>query len=80
MYVSYTLNVFVHFSLFRSFVMATTEMESGSLESRSEQGTVDSDSKYPLKVLYCGGTVYDLLISLASLPDLRVAPLQNVAV
>uniref|UniRef100_A0A4W6DCT9 Density-regulated protein n=1 Tax=Lates calcarifer TaxID=8187 RepID=A0A4W6DCT9_LATCA len=34
--------------------MATTEMESGSSESRSEQGTVDTDSKYPLKVLYCG--------------------------
>uniref|UniRef100_A0A3B5AX06 Density-regulated protein n=1 Tax=Stegastes partitus TaxID=144197 RepID=A0A3B5AX06_9TELE len=36
--------------------MATTEMESGSLESRSEHGTADPDSKYPLKVLYCGGT------------------------
>lgn len=31
--------------------MATTEMESGS----SEHGTFDPDSKYPLKVLYCGG-------------------------
>uniref|UniRef100_A0A3B3DY81 Density-regulated protein n=1 Tax=Oryzias melastigma TaxID=30732 RepID=A0A3B3DY81_ORYME len=31
--------------------MATTEMEPGS-----EQGTADPDSKYPLKVLYCGGT------------------------
>ncbi|RVE66125.1 hypothetical protein OJAV_G00123530 [Oryzias javanicus] len=29
--------------------MATTEMEPGS-----EQGTADPDSKYPLKVLYCG--------------------------
>lgn len=38
--------------------MATTEMESGSLESRSEQGTADPDSKYPMKVLYCGGAVY----------------------
>ncbi|PWA26465.1 hypothetical protein CCH79_00001215 [Gambusia affinis] len=34
--------------------MATTEMESGSTESRSEQGSLDPDSKYPLKVLYCG--------------------------
>lgn len=32
--------------------MATTEMEPGS-----EHGTADPDSKYPLKVLYCGGTV-----------------------
>uniref|UniRef100_A0A3B5MVK2 Density-regulated protein n=1 Tax=Xiphophorus couchianus TaxID=32473 RepID=A0A3B5MVK2_9TELE len=31
--------------------MATTEMESGSTESRSEQGSLDPDSKYPLK--YC---------------------------
>uniref|UniRef100_A0A673CSU9 Density-regulated protein n=1 Tax=Sphaeramia orbicularis TaxID=375764 RepID=A0A673CSU9_9TELE len=31
--------------------MATTEMESGSSESRSEQGIADPDSKYPLK--YC---------------------------
>uniref|UniRef100_A0A3Q2DUQ8 Density-regulated protein n=1 Tax=Cyprinodon variegatus TaxID=28743 RepID=A0A3Q2DUQ8_CYPVA len=34
--------------------MATTEMESGSSESRSDHGSLDSDSKYPLKVLYCG--------------------------
>lgn len=34
--------------------MATTEMESGS----SDHGTLDPDSKYPLKVLYCGGKVY----------------------
>uniref|UniRef100_A0A3P9PUG3 Density-regulated protein n=1 Tax=Poecilia reticulata TaxID=8081 RepID=A0A3P9PUG3_POERE len=34
--------------------MATTEMESGSTETRSEQGSLDPDSKYPLKVLYCG--------------------------
>uniref|UniRef100_A0A3Q3M6F0 Density-regulated protein n=1 Tax=Mastacembelus armatus TaxID=205130 RepID=A0A3Q3M6F0_9TELE len=40
--------------------MATTEMESGSSESRSEQGTADPDSKYPLKVLYCGGAVLNL--------------------
>lgn len=33
--------------------MATTEMESGSLE-KLEQGPSDSESKYPLKVLYCG--------------------------
>lgn len=33
--------------------MATTEMDS----ERSEPGSVDGDSKYPLKVLYCGGTV-----------------------
>lgn len=32
--------------------MATTEMESGSLENK--EGPSDSDSKYPLKVLYCG--------------------------
>lgn len=31
-----------------------TEMDSSE---RSEQGSVDGDSKYPLKVLYCGGTV-----------------------
>uniref|UniRef100_A0A3Q1HLQ4 Density-regulated protein n=1 Tax=Anabas testudineus TaxID=64144 RepID=A0A3Q1HLQ4_ANATE len=38
--------------------MATTEMESGS----SEHGTVDPDSKYPLKVLYCGAiTAFALL-------------------
>ncbi|KAL6096492.1 density-regulated protein isoform X2 [Pungitius pungitius] len=34
--------------------MATTEMESGSLESKPEHRTYHSDSKYPLKVLYCG--------------------------
>uniref|UniRef100_A0A8C9ZIM8 Density-regulated protein n=1 Tax=Sander lucioperca TaxID=283035 RepID=A0A8C9ZIM8_SANLU len=34
--------------------MATTEMESGSLESRPEHRTVGSNSNYPLKVLYCG--------------------------
>nr|ACQ58130.1 Density-regulated protein [Anoplopoma fimbria] len=34
--------------------MATTEMESGPLESRPENVTYCSDSKYPLKVLYCG--------------------------
>lgn len=43
--------------------MATTEMESGSTESRSEQGTADPDSKFPLKVLYCGGTFYNHLAS-----------------
>lgn len=43
--------------------MATTEMESGSLESRSEQGTADPDSKYPMKVLYCGGAVYKITSS-----------------
>lgn len=42
--------------------MATTEMESGSSESRSEQGPLDSDSKYPLKVLYCGGTADKLIL------------------
>lgn len=31
--------------------MATTEMDSSE---KSEQGSMDSDSKYPLKVLYCG--------------------------
>ncbi|KAG8010483.1 Density-regulated protein [Nibea albiflora] len=31
-------------------------MDSGSSESKSEHGTFDPDSKYPLKVLYCGGT------------------------
>ncbi|XP_075885686.1 density-regulated protein isoform X2 [Nelusetta ayraudi] len=31
--------------------MATTEMDSSE---RSEQVSMDSDSKYPLKVLYCG--------------------------
>ena len=41
--------------------MATTEMDSGSLESKPEHGTVDSDSKYPLKVLYCGGTVHNIV-------------------
>ncbi|XP_035847462.1 density-regulated protein isoform X2 [Sander lucioperca] len=35
-------------------MMATTEMESGSLESRPEHRTVGSNSNYPLKVLYCG--------------------------
>lgn len=40
--------------------MATTEMESGSLENKSEQGPSDPDSKYPLKVLYCGGTTHSL--------------------
>ncbi|XP_068608885.1 density-regulated protein isoform X3 [Brachionichthys hirsutus] len=34
--------------------MATTETETGSSESRSEQGKFDPESKYPLKVLYCG--------------------------
>uniref|UniRef100_A0A8C5E929 Density-regulated protein n=1 Tax=Gouania willdenowi TaxID=441366 RepID=A0A8C5E929_GOUWI len=34
--------------------MATTEMDSGSSESRLEHGTTDLNSKYPLKVLYCG--------------------------
>ncbi|TWW66246.1 Density-regulated protein [Takifugu flavidus] len=34
--------------------MATTEMDCGSSESKSEQGSMDPDSKYPLKVLYCG--------------------------
>uniref|UniRef100_A0A3P8VUK4 Density-regulated protein n=1 Tax=Cynoglossus semilaevis TaxID=244447 RepID=A0A3P8VUK4_CYNSE len=37
--------------------MATTEMESCSSECRSEPGTGDGDSKYPLKVLYCGGKI-----------------------
>lgn len=37
-------------------MMATTEMDCGSSESKSEQGSMDPDSKYPLKVLYCGGT------------------------
>lgn len=36
--------------------MATTEMDCGSTESKSEQGSMDPDSKYPLKVLYCGGS------------------------
>uniref|UniRef100_A0A8D3AF10 Density-regulated protein n=1 Tax=Scophthalmus maximus TaxID=52904 RepID=A0A8D3AF10_SCOMX len=36
--------------------MAAIEMVSSSSESRSEHGTGDPDSKYPLKVLYCGGT------------------------
>uniref|UniRef100_A0A672I232 Density-regulated protein n=1 Tax=Salarias fasciatus TaxID=181472 RepID=A0A672I232_SALFA len=36
----------------RLFAMATTEMESGSSESHV---SADPDSKYPLKVLYCGG-------------------------
>ncbi|XP_074474180.1 density-regulated protein isoform X2 [Sebastes fasciatus] len=35
--------------------MATTEMESGPLESKPEiRHIVGSDSNYPLKVLYCG--------------------------
>uniref|UniRef100_A0A667Y4Y5 Density-regulated protein n=1 Tax=Myripristis murdjan TaxID=586833 RepID=A0A667Y4Y5_9TELE len=35
--------------------MATTEqVESSSPEYKGEHGTADSDSKYPLKVLYCG--------------------------
>lgn len=38
--------------------MATTEMESGS----SEHGTHDPDSKYPLKVLYCGGITFCIII------------------
>lgn len=38
-------------------MMATTEMDCGSSESRSEQGSLDPDSKYPLKVLYCGGKI-----------------------
>lgn len=42
---------------FRIIVMATTEMESCSSECRSEPGTGDGDSKYPLKVLYCGGKI-----------------------
>lgn len=41
----------------RSLVMATTEMDSGCSEIKAEQGPADLDSKYPLKVLYCGGTV-----------------------
>lgn len=41
--------------------MATTEMDCGSSESKSEQGSLDPDSKYPLKVLYCGGTSMHLL-------------------
>lgn len=44
--------------------MATTEMESGSLESKPDY-TYSSNSKYPLKVLYCGGTVYNVLLSLS---------------
>lgn len=43
--------------------MATTEMDSGSSEIKSEQGTADLDSKYPLKVLYCGGIVYKLIFT-----------------
>ncbi|XP_068430115.1 density-regulated protein [Clinocottus analis] len=34
--------------------MATTEMESGPLESKPEHRKAHCDSKYPLKVLYCG--------------------------
>ncbi|XP_072310415.1 density-regulated protein isoform X2 [Eucyclogobius newberryi] len=34
--------------------MATTEMESGSSDYKSEHGPSDPESKYPLKVLYCG--------------------------
>lgn len=35
--------------------MATTElMESSSPENKGDHGRMDSDSKYPLKVLYCG--------------------------
>lgn len=60
--VSQTFLLFL-FTLPRSFVMATTEMESGSTESRSEQGSLDPDSKYPLKVLYCGGTINKLNLS-----------------
>ncbi|KAK7895497.1 hypothetical protein WMY93_020822 [Mugilogobius chulae] len=35
-------------------VMATTDMELGSSDNKSEQGPSDPESKYPLKVLYCG--------------------------
>ncbi|XP_078145424.1 density-regulated protein isoform X1 [Centroberyx gerrardi] len=39
--------------------MATTEqMESSSPENKGDHGTAVSDSKYPLKVLYCGGTIH----------------------
>lgn len=41
--------------------MATTEMDCSSPESKSEQGSLDPDSKYPLKVLYCGGISMHLL-------------------
>lgn len=41
--------------------MATTEMDSRSSESKSEKDSLDPDSKYPLKVLYCGGTLRYLL-------------------
>ncbi|XP_056288713.1 density-regulated protein [Pseudoliparis swirei] len=34
--------------------MATTEMESAPLESKPEHRKGHADSKYPLKVLYCG--------------------------
>ncbi|CAL9682364.1 unnamed protein product [Knipowitschia caucasica] len=34
--------------------MASTEMESGYSDNKSEQGSSDPDSKHPLKVLYCG--------------------------
>lgn len=42
-------------------MMATTEMDCGFSESKSEQSSLDPDSKYPLKVLYCGGTSMHLL-------------------
>uniref|UniRef100_A0A3Q2XF16 Density-regulated protein n=1 Tax=Hippocampus comes TaxID=109280 RepID=A0A3Q2XF16_HIPCM len=44
--------MFIQYLFSRRFVMATTEMES------TEHETVDPDSKYPLKVLYCGGKTY----------------------
>lgn len=42
-------------------MMAATEMDCGSSESKSEQGSLDPDSKYPLKVLYCGGRAMHLV-------------------
>lgn len=44
--------------------MATTvNTESGSKEHKGDHRTADSDAKYPLKVLYCGGMmrVYSVL-------------------
>uniref|UniRef100_A0A3B3R639 Density-regulated protein n=2 Tax=Paramormyrops kingsleyae TaxID=1676925 RepID=A0A3B3R639_9TELE len=45
-------NVFI---LLRLYIMATTEnAESGSPENKAERRTGNSDTMYPLKVLYCG--------------------------
>lgn len=53
------------FLLFRIYIMATTEnAESGSPENKAERRTGNSDTMYPLKVLYCGGIFSGALMGL----------------